>query len=106
MNTDVLYRGRTSQPAFHLCKLRRMPNDKPVQPGLAMTPSQIEKLARSGIAVSTPAADQFHMDSDGKGWTVDLNYLRDSDRNFIWEVSQVSKQRILNARKRDMETYT
>ena len=101
----LLIRGRKGYFAPKVTCPKRKIGEKPVARGLAMTPSDIERLAKQGIAVSTPAADQFHYDADAQGWNVDVNYLRDSDRNFVWETSQVSKQRILNARRRSKEMF-
>lgn len=73
-----------------------------VQSGLSLTPSDIEKLANKGVAVSTPSADMFQFDSDGStGFEIRPEYLRDSDRNSMWELSKKSKANILDARRRD-----
>lgn len=77
-----------------------------VQSGLSLTPSDIEKLSRKGIAVSTPSADMFMFDSDGsQGFQIRPEYQRDSDRNSMWELSKRSKSNILNAYKRDQSKY-
>lgn len=73
-----------------------------VQSGLSLTPSDIERLANKGVAVSTPAADMFQFDSDGStGFDIRPEYLRDSDRNSMWELSKKAKSNILTARRRD-----
>lgn len=87
------------------CCPKRKDSEQQVQSGLSLTPSDIERMANQGIAVSTPAADMFRYDSDDS-WNIPPEYLRDSDRNTMWELSQVSKQRIMNARKRDKERFT
>lgn len=102
----VLTRGRGGNcPSPRHCVCVRRLDETPVVSGLSMTPSDIERLARQGIAVSTPAADAFRFEPDN-GWTVDPVYARDSDRNSLWELSHVSKQRILNARRVDKQRYT
>lgn len=101
----LLIRGRKGYSAPKVTCPKRKIGEASVVRGLAMTPSDIERLAKQGIAVSTPAADQFHYDPEANGWNVDVNYMRDSDRNFVWETSQVSKQRILNARRRSKEMF-
>lgn len=104
--SKVLTRGRSgNSPEPRLCTCRRVEGEAIVAKGLSMTPSDIERLARQGIAVSTPAADSFRYDGSD-GWTVDPVYLRDSDRNSLWELSKVSKDRILQARQRDKSRYT
>lgn len=109
METDkskILTRGRADQyPKPRVCVCRRKEGESPVIKGLSMTPSDIERLARQGIAVSTPAADSFRYDNSD-GWSVDPVYLRDADRNSLWELSKISKDRILQARQRDKNRYT
>ena len=80
--------------------------ENPVQSGLSLTPSDIEKLSNKGVAVSTPSADMFQFDSDsGTGFEIRPEYLRDSDRNSMWELSKRSKNSILKAYRRDQSKY-
>lgn len=80
--------------------------ENPVQSGLSLTPSDIEKLANKGVAVSTPSADMFQFDSDSStGFEIRPEYLRDSDRNSMWELSKRSKNNILKAYRRDQSKY-
>lgn len=77
-----------------------------VQSGLSLTPSDIEKLSRKGIAVSTPSADMFMFDSDGsQGFQLRPEYQRDSDRNSMWELSRRSRSNIMKAYKRDQSKF-
>lgn len=77
-----------------------------VQSGLSLTPSDIERLANKGVAVSTPSADMFQFDSDGgSGFEIRPEYLRDSDRNSMWELSRRSRNNIMKAYKRDQSKY-
>lgn len=80
--------------------------ESPVPDGLSLRPRDIERLARDGIAVSTPNANQFSYDSDGSSWDMPPELARDADRNTMWEMSQRSKNRILNARRRDKAKFT
>ena len=81
-------------------------NESPVSDGLSLRPRDIERLARDGIAVSTPNANQFTYDSDGRSWDMPPELARDADRNTMWEMSQRSKNRILNARRKDKAKFT
>lgn len=103
--SKVLVRGR-AWFAPKTCAPKRKSGEKVVTPGLAMTPSDIERLAKQGIAVSTPNADSFRYDEDTNSWAIDPVYARDADRNSMWERSQVARANILNARKRDVQHYT
>lgn len=100
----MLVRGRSPFRAKYQTA-KRCPHEKVVQSGLSITPSDIEKLARQGVAVSVPNADNFLYNNE-VGWEVDPVYKRDSDRNSMWEASQIAKARIMRARKRDVERYT
>ena len=99
-----LTRLKNAEPS-RLCRPALLPHETVVQSGLALTPSDIERMANQGIAVSTPAADQFTYDNSDT-WEVPPELARDADRNTIWEISQVSKQRILDARRRDKARFT
>ena len=89
---------------YHRVKVLRSPVDDPVVSGLAMTPSDIERLARNGIPVSLPNADNFyHLDS---GRDVPPELSVDADRNSLWELSQQAKHRILSARRRERANLT
>lgn len=101
-----LTRGRSGErPEPKVFVAKRRPMEATVSPGLAMTPADIERLAKQGIAVSTPAADAFRYDGDSS-WSVDPVYLRDNDRNSLWELSKLSKERIMTARRVDKQRYT
>lgn len=100
----LLVRGR-SMFSPKVSKTSLKPHEKPVQGGLAITPSDIERLAQQGVAVSVPNADSFLYNNED-GFAIDPVYARDEDRNSLWERSQIAKARIMKARKRDAEKYT
>lgn len=87
------------------CHPVRSLNDDPVQNGLSLRPSDIERLASQGIAVSTPAADQFLYDTNQNAVSLDPEYTREADRNSMWEMSQRARTRISKARIKDKQTY-
>ena len=69
----LLVRGR----AFFSPKLqnaKRLSHEKAVQSGLAITPSDIERLAQQGVAVSVPNADSFIYNNE-VGWDIDPVYI-------------------------------
>ena len=104
MNTRLLTRGEKRPMVYAHPKYAK--NESPVPDGLSLRPRDIERLARDGIAVSTPNANQFSYDSDGKSWDMPPELARDADRNTMWEMSQRSKNRILNARRKDKAKFT
>ena len=89
---------------YHRVSVKRSPSDDVVVSGLAITPSDIERLARNGVPVSVPNANSFY--SVDSGLEVPPELRVDADRNTLWELSQQSRRRILKARKREQEHLT
>ena len=104
MVEEVLVRNVPHSRNLAFCK--RKVGESIVQSGLALRPSDIERLARDGVAVSTPAANNFYHEQDAIGWDVDPVFQRDADRNSMWEASHVSRARIMAAKRRDHESFT
>lgn len=103
---NFLTRGRSGKrPIPRECICKRKVTEDIVKPNLSMTPSEIAQLANQGIAVSTPAADQFLHDNLS-GWDIPPELLRSSDRNSLWELSKDAHARIAAARRRDKEKFT
>ena len=100
----LLVRGRSMfSPKVSKTSLKL--HEKPVQNGLAITPSDIERLAQQGVAVSVPNADSFLYNNE-VGFDIDPVYSRDEDRNSLWERSQIAKHRIMRAGKRDADKFS
>lgn len=89
---------------YHRVSVKRSPSDDVVVSGLAITPSDIERLARNGIPVSVPNADSFY--SVDSGLSVPPELRVDADRNSLWELSQAAKRRIMQARRREKDLLT
>ena len=89
---------------YHRVSVKRSPSDDVVVSGLAITPSDIERLARNGIPVSVPNADSFY--SVDSGLEVPPELRVDADRNSLWELSQAAKRRIMQARRREKDLLT
>lgn len=105
--SKLLCRGKQRVEVFASTPMNKYNvGENSVQSGLSLTPSDIEKLANKGVAVSTPSADMFQFDSDSStGFEIRPEYLRDSDRNSMWELSKRSKNNILKAYKRDQSKF-
>lgn len=93
-----------SNETYHRVSVKRSPSDDVVVSGLAITPSDIERLARNGIPVSVPNADSFY--SVDSGLEVPPELRVDADRNSLWELSQAAKRRIMQARRREKDLLT
>lgn len=89
---------------YHRVSVKRSPSDDVVVSGLAITPSDIERLARNGVPVSVPNADSFY--SVDSGLEVPPELRVDADRNSLWELSQAAKRRIMQARRREKDLLT
>ena len=89
---------------YHRVSVKRSPSDDVVVSGLAITPSDIERLSRNGIPVSVPNADSFY--SVDSGLEVPPELRVDADRNTLWELSQSSRHRIMKARRREKDLLT
>lgn len=80
-------------------------NDDPVVSGLSITPSDIERLARQGVPVSVPSANQFLPADNQIGWDVPPEFQRDMDRNSAWELQESTRLKLLNRVKHDKKLY-
>lgn len=95
---------RLGHRKYHLVSCKRISSDDPVVSGLAITPSQIEQMARNGIPVSVPNASNFFTVDSGRDVPPELRV--DADRNTLWETSQAAKARIMRARRKEHEHLT
>lgn len=102
---NYLTRGRSGKkPHPHNCTIKSVPTDEVVVSGLALTPSDIARMANDGIAVSVPNAEAFTYDNS-EGWDIPPEFARDADRNQLWEMSKSARARILMARHKDKSKF-
>lgn len=81
-------------------------DDEPVvHDGLALTPSDVEKMASQGIPVSLANQSQFMNDDTNKGWSVPAEFQTNNDRNSIWELSKQAKSKLVQAFKNDKKLH-
>ncbi len=78
--------------------------EKPVQPGLALTPRDVKTLTERGLAVSTPNIGQIE-DPAGSSDYLEPQYRRDCDMNTAWELSRRVTSKLVNAHKNDKRKY-
>lgn len=82
----------------------RNENDDVVGQNLAVSPSDIARLTKQGIAVNTANASMFSFDanpSDG----LQPEMRADADRNMMWELSQRARHKLLKVRRSDKAKY-
>lgn len=102
----MLTRGREGRrfiPSAAFCE--RKLHEAKVQSDMAVTPSDIERLAKQGIPVSVPNANQFLPADPEEGWNVPTEFQSDMDRNTAWELEQGARAKVMNAHKREKQLY-
>lgn len=77
---------------------------KPVQPGLAMTPSQIKSLTDRGIAVTSQNSSIEPVTNSDEDSMPEV-FRRDMDLNTSWELENTSRTRILKGVASDRKKY-
>ena len=85
----MLVRGRDGRrfiPSAAFCT--RKLHEAKVQGDMAVTPADIERLAKQGIPVSVPNANQFLPADPEEGWNVPKEFQSYMDRNTAWELEQ------------------
>lgn len=86
------------------CAPVRNENDDVVGQNLAVSPSDIARLTKQGIAVNTANASMFSFDANpSEGLQPEMR--ADADRNMMWELSQRAKQKLLKVRRTDKARY-
>lgn len=74
--------------------------------GLAMTPQQIAEMAQRGVPVSPQNMQAYYDGMAGdNNWSVEPMFKRGADINQLWEIEQNSRDRILQARKKELIKY-
>lgn len=79
--------------------------DNVPQPGLAITPAQIDGMARRGIAVSAYNYGLQFEGLESHGESVPIEFTRGFDKIDAWNLQQSSRKKVNNARLRDEKTY-
>ena len=78
------------------------------KPNLSLTPQNIKDLTDRGIAVNLPNEKQFlegDSISTAKSWDIEPVFKRGSDMCQLWELEQVSKNKVLKAHKVDKRKF-
>lgn len=75
-----------SKPFGKTCSCKRTMADTPVQGGLAVTPSQMQRMAERGIPVTSQNLEGMFYDGDTRpSWDVPLDMQRGVDVATLWE---------------------
>lgn len=75
------------------------------QEGLAITPSQIDNMARRGIAISAYNYGLQQQGLDSHSESVPIEFTRGFDKIDAWNVQQTARRKVNNARARDEKTF-
>lgn len=90
------------------CHLQTGVDYEIIKPNLALTPQNIKELTDRGIAVNLPNEKQFlegDSISSSKSWDVEPVFKRSADMCELWELEQVSKNKVLKAHKVDKRKF-
>lgn len=83
-----------------LCTCRRRRGESVVQNGLAVTPSDVLRMAENGIPASAQMNSSFFDGSQKPGWDVPLEERRGVDIAQMWQSSKDIKQKFRDAHAR------
>lgn len=85
-----------------MCDCKRHVDDLPVKNGLAITPSEMARLASQGIPISS--GNLPFVDGDkNPSWDILPENVRGVDVAELWTLQQEARMRIKMAHKRDRE---
>lgn len=88
---------RTRHP---LATCKRRTGEKPVQNGLALTPSDILRMAEQGIPASSANNPNLIDGSTENNWEVPLEERRGIDMADLWNERQNIKRKFMDAHKK------
>lgn len=84
---------------FKPCSAVRRADEDPVQPGLALTPSQISELTRAGVPISNVNAMQFFDGYRTLDFQPGLLNRRGVDLVDAWEAQMDSRKKLSSVAK-------
>lgn len=84
-------------------KLRR--DENPPQPGLAITPSQIDAMARRGVAVSSYNYGLQFQGIESHTDGVPPEFTRGFDKIDAWNLQQSTRKKVNSSRIKDEKIY-
>ena len=80
---------------IHFFNNANLPNEKVVNPNLAITPSQMERLTREGKSIQMHSLDgSMFYDNLPVSEPIPLEYTRGIDDNDAWEASVESQKKL------------
>ncbi len=95
-------RNIRNRPFFN-CRCCNLESDEPrVMNNLAITPSMAKEMTDRGIAIS---AQQLPVVENTGDYVIDPVMKREMDMNTAWELSHVTRRKIINGFKNDKKVY-
>lgn len=74
-------------------------------PGLAMTPAEVSEMAARGVPISSQIAAVYDENQSPTNFEVEPMLKRGADINQLWELEQSSRDKLLSARRKDIQNY-
>lgn len=82
-------------------KPRRRPDELKVTNGLAVTPSQMMKMARQGVPVTAQNEQNFYDGDTNVSWSIAPEKLRGVDPADLWTQSMTARKKIRSAQRKN-----
>lgn len=88
------------RPSFKACSVRRASDEDDVQPGLALTPSQVAEMTRAGVPISGVNAMGFFDGHRTLGFDPGLLNRRGVDLIDVWNAQMDSREKLRDVAKK------
>lgn len=99
-------KNRNKRYAKRVTMAQRHDDEIPVYGNLVVTPAQMLKMAEKGIPISSNNTSFRPEDGESNpSFDIPLDRLRGVDPAFMWEESQIIKQKARIAHNRDRQKY-
>ena len=80
---------------------KRKPDELKVTNGLAVTPSQMMKLARQGVPITAQNEQNFYDGDTNASWSIAPEKLRGVDPADLWTASMTARKKIRSATRKN-----
>lgn len=84
---------------FISTKCKRSKEDIPVQNGLALTPTEMMRLAQKGVPISAQNEQNFFDGVDNPTWDVAPEKMRGVDPADLWQLQKTSRKKVTSAKR-------
>lgn len=79
--------------------------DVKTKPNLAVTPSEMDKLADHGISINNQNAKNFYDGVPNPGWDLAPENARGVDPADLWQAQMSARKKVIAGHKKDKQMY-